>query len=292
MQGKSLIRYLDICLTILNCVLKEINKFISIMEKHILIDNPAVSNIVFYPRKTVIPNNLGPDTEILKFHIGDDVIIGGFFYKNNVNLPTILLFHGNGEVALDYRLIARLFYKCDVNLAVVDFRGYGFSTGEPYYTSLISDAMPIFTAFNEWMDEHHLLNSLFIQGRSLGSICAAEIGAHNPPNLRGIIFESGFASAYNMMTNLFRVSSPYLTPESLDDHSNDTRVKKFTMSTLIIHGTMDWIIPLTEAHLLYNNLPNSIDKKLIIIEGAGYNNILTFEEEYFIPLSDFINLNK
>jgi len=44
-----------------------------------------------------------PNVEILKFHISDDVLIGGFFYKNDVNLPTILLFHGNGEVALDYR---------------------------------------------------------------------------------------------------------------------------------------------------------------------------------------------
>ena len=239
------------------------------MEKHFLIDNPTVSNIVFYPRKTVIPNNLGPNIEILKFHIDDDVLIGGFFYKNDVNLPTILLFHGNGEVALDYRSIAPLFYKCDVNLAVVDFRGYGFSSGTPFYTSLISDAMPIFTAFNKWMNERGLLDSLFIQGRSLGSICVAEIGAHNPVNLRGIIFESGFSSAYNMMVSLFRVNSPYLTKESLVEYSNDTRVRKFTKSTLIIHGTIDWIIPLTEAKLLYKNLPNNIDKKLIVIEGAG-----------------------
>ena len=262
------------------------------MEKHILIDNPTISNIVFYPRKTVIPNNLGPDIEILKFPVSDDVNIGGFFYKNDVNLPTILLFHGNGEVALDYRLIAPSFYKCNVNLAVVDFRGYGFSSGAPFYTSLISDAMPIFTAFTDWMGERNLLDSLFIQGRSLGSICAAEIGAHNPSNLRGIIFESGFASAYNMMVNLFRVSSPYLTPESLNEYSNDTRVRKFTKSTLIIHGTIDFIIPLTEAELLYKNLPNNVDKKLIIIEGAGHNNILSFEKEYFSPLSDFIKLNK
>lgn len=261
-------------------------------EKHILIDNPTISNVVFYPRKTVIPNNLGPNIEVLKFPISNEVKIGGFFYKNDVNLPTILLFHGNGEVALDYRFIAPMFHNCNVNLAVVDFRGYGFSSGNPYYTSLISDAMPIFTAFTDWMDERNLLDSLFVLGRSLGSICAAEIGAHNPSNLRGIIFESGFASAYNMMVNLFRVSSPYLTPESLNEYSNDTRVKKFTISTLIIHGTMDYIIPLTEAELLYRNLPDSIDKKLIIIEDAGHNNILSFDKEYFKPLSDFINLNK
>ncbi|MFX1449014.1 MAG: alpha/beta hydrolase [Promethearchaeota archaeon] len=267
-------------------------EFNIIMGKHILIDNPTVSSVVFYPRKTVIPNDLGSEVEILKFSIDNDVIIGGFFFLNDANLPTILLFHGNGEVALDYRFIAPMFYACDVNLAVVDFRGYGFSSGTPFYTSLISDAIPIFTAFSEWMNKRNFLNSLFIQGRSLGSICAAEIGAHNPSNLRGIIFESGFASTYNMMVNLFRVSSPYLTPESLNEYSNDTRVRKFIKPTLIIHGTMDWIIPHSEAELLYKNLPTNIDKKLILIKDAGHNNILSFEKEYFRPLSDFIKQNK
>jgi pimeloyl-ACP methyl ester carboxylesterase len=288
MERKNLIRYLNICFTTFNDKIK----FDFIMDKHILIDNPTISNVVFYPRKTVIPNDLGPDIEILKFPIDDDIIIGGFFYKNDVNLPTILLFHGNGEVALDYRFIAPFFYKCGVNLAVIDFRGYGFSSGDPFYSSLIIDAVPIFKIFSEWMDDKNLLDSLFVQGRSLGSICAAEIGAKNPSNLRGVIFESGFASAYNMMVTLFRVSSPLLTPTSLDEYSNDTRVKKFTKSTLIIHGTIDWIIPVSEAELLYKNLPNDIDKKLVLIEGAGHNNILSYEEEYFSPLSDFIKLNK
>ena len=262
------------------------------MEKHLIIDNPTVSNVVFYPRKTIVPNDLSQDIEILKFPIDDKVLIGGFFFGRGLDLPTILFFHGNGEVALDYRYIAPSFHKCGVNLAVVDFRGYGFSSGEPFYSSLISDAIPIFKAFTEWMAEKHLLNSLFIQGRSLGSICAAEIGAQNPSNLRGVIFESGFASAYNMMVNLFRVSSPILTPESLNEYSNHTRVEKFTKSTLIIHGSVDWIIPQSEAKLLYNHLPNDIDKKLILIEGAGHNNILSYEEEYFNPLSDFISRNK
>ena len=258
------------------------------MEKKLLIDNPAVSNIVFYPRKIAIPNDLSPNTDILRLNIGNDIEIGGFFYKNDVKNPTILLFHGNGEIALDYRYIAPMFFEINVNLAVVDFRGYGFSSGEPYYTSLISDAMPIYTVFREWMSQNGLLNSLFILGRSLGSVCAAEIGSHNPVDLRGIIFESGFASVYNMMKNLFRISSPYLTSDSLEEYSNDTRVRKFKKSTLIIHGTTDWIIPHTEAELLYKNLPNNIDKKLILIEDAGHNTILSFKEEYFEPISEFI----
>ena len=258
------------------------------MKKNLLIDNPTISNVVFYPRKTKIPEMLESNIKVLKFDISDNISIGGFFFGTKTEDPTILLFHGNGEIASDYRYISHLFLECNVNLAVVDFRGYGFSSGEPYFTSLISDAMPIYNVFRDWMAEMNYIDSLFVQGRSLGSVCAAEIGAHNPSMLKGVIFESGFASIFNMMTKLFRVSSPYLTPDSLKEYSNDIRVQKFQVPTLLIHGTTDWIIPYSESQLLYQNLPNNIEKKLVLINEAGHNNILSFKQEYFIPLSDFI----
>lgn len=262
------------------------------MKKKQLIDNPTISNVVFYPRKTKIPEKLESNIKVLKFDIHDNISIGGFFFGAKTENPTILLFHGNGEIASDYQYISYLFLDCNVNLAVVDFRGYGFSSGEPYFTSLISDAMPIYDAFKQYLAEMNYLDSLFVQGRSLGSVCAAEIGANNPPKLRGVIFESGFASIFNMMTNLFRISSPYLTPDSLKEYSNDTRVQKFKVPTLIIHGTTDWIIPYTESQLLYQNLPNNVEKKLILINEAGHNNILSFKQDYFSPLLDFVQKYK
>ncbi|MBY9014354.1 MAG: alpha/beta hydrolase [Candidatus Lokiarchaeota archaeon] len=258
------------------------------MEKNRLIDNPTISNVIFYPRKMKIPEKLESNIKVLKFDIYDNISIGGFFFGAKIENPTILLFHGNGEIASDYQYISHLFLDCNVNLAVVDFRGYGFSSGEPYFTSLISDAMPIYDAFRHYLVEMNYLDSIFVQGRSLGSVCAAEIGANNPPKLRGVIFESGFASIFNMMTNLFRISSPYLTPDSLKEYSNHIRVQKFKVPTLIIHGTTDWIIPYSESELLYQNLPNSVDKKIILIDEAGHNNILSFKQDYFLPLSDFI----
>ncbi|MFX0106063.1 MAG: alpha/beta fold hydrolase, partial [Candidatus Hodarchaeota archaeon] len=192
------------------------------MVKKSFIDNPVVSSIVFFPRKSPEPTLLDSNTKILKLKISKNIITGGFFYLNDYDFPTILLFHGNGEIAADYQYFLDFFFDCGVNLAVVDFRGYGFSSGEPIYSSLITDAMPIYNEFYKWLIEENLKDSLFLLGRSLGSACASEIGAHNPNNLRGIIFESGFASMYNMMTRLFRVSGPGITPEGLSEYSNDT----------------------------------------------------------------------
>lgn len=262
------------------------------MVKKSFIDNPTVSSIVFYPRKSSIPTMLSPNTKILKLEVSKKITIGGFFYLNDFNLPTILMFHGNGEIASDYQNFLDFFFDCGVNLAVVDFRGYGFSTGKPIYSSLISDALPIYNEFYKWMLKHKIKDSLFLLGRSLGSACTSEIGAHNPESLRGVIFESGFASMYNMMTRLFRVSGPDVSPEGLSDYSNDTRIRKFQKPVLIIHGTNDWIIPCDEGKLIYENIPEGVDKKLVLIEGAGHNDIFSYKEEYTTPLKEFIQKHK
>ena len=93
------------------------------MDKHLLIDNPSISNVVFYPRKTKKPERLDSDIQVLEFEIYDSISIGGFYFGTNKENPTILLFHGNGEIAFDYQYISNLFLDCNVNLAVVDFRG-------------------------------------------------------------------------------------------------------------------------------------------------------------------------
>ena len=79
------------------------------MAKKLIIDNPAVSSIVFYPRKIPLPRDTDPNVKILKFQITKDILIGGFFYLNSSDYPTILLFHGNGEIAADYQYFLNFF---------------------------------------------------------------------------------------------------------------------------------------------------------------------------------------
>ena len=130
------------------------------MVKKLFIDDPRVSNVVFYPRKIKIPDEMSPNVKVLKFQISEEILIGGFCYIIDKSLPTILLFHGNGEIASDYQYFAPTYFENGVNLAVADFRGYGFSTGSPIYSGLIDDAYPIFQIFKDWMVENGFKNSL------------------------------------------------------------------------------------------------------------------------------------
>ena len=49
-----------------------------------------------------------------------------------------------------------LFFKCGVNLAVVDFRGYGHSTGKPRFNNLVKDGLPIYNEFTKWIKENEM----------------------------------------------------------------------------------------------------------------------------------------
>ena len=242
-----------------------------------------------------MPTRVDPNIKILQLILEKEILIGGFFYLNNPNYPTILLFHGNGEIASDYQYFLDFFFQCDANLAVVDFRGYGFSSGSPFYTSLIIDAFPIYNEFHKWIIKNSYSDSIFVLGRSLGSVCASEIGAHNPKSLHGTIFESGFASFYGMITLLSSISGQEISPlekESLNEYSNDVRIRKFLKPALVIHGTLDRIIPCNQGKLIFENLPDGIDKRLVMIKGAGHNDIFYYEEEYITPLKEFINKYK
>ncbi|MFX1396573.1 MAG: alpha/beta hydrolase [Promethearchaeota archaeon] len=252
------------------------------------IDDDLISRVVFYPRKIRKPSQLTSNIKTLEFEVEPGVSLGGLCFINDKDLPTIFLFHGNGEIAADYQYFASSYFDCNVNLAVIDFRGYGFSSGKPYYSSLITDAYPVYIQFEKWIDENQMNDSIFVKGRSLGSTCAAEIGSHNPKRLKGIIFESGFGSLYKMMTGLFNIHHPDVTPELLSPISNDRRIKKIEKPTLILHGTSDFIIPSEQANIIHDSLPEKTYKKLILIQGAGHNDIAMYKDEYYPPIKNFI----
>jgi pimeloyl-ACP methyl ester carboxylesterase len=54
----------------------------------------------------------------------------------------VLLFHGNGEVVADYDDLADHYAAAGAELVVVDFRGYGASTGVPTLRAAIATPRP------------------------------------------------------------------------------------------------------------------------------------------------------
>ncbi len=257
------------------------------------LDDPQVVSRVFYPQRFNVPEE-NKNLRVLKFKVEDEVELGGLLYlhENPTNYPTMIYFHGNVEVALHYEGIRQLFHQAGVNLAVFDFRAYGFSTGNLSYTALLKDPIPLYHKFKTWMEKEYPGKSaeeFICMGRSLGSACASALGAYeDAPNITKIVFESGYSSTYDLMTRLFMLRHPQITEETLEPYSNHIYQKKIRKPTFILHGVRDSIIPVEQGQQIFDCIPSDVPKQFVRIEDATHNNIMLFGEKYFGPLKEFL----
>ena len=156
------------------------------------LDIPSILQYIYYPRSDHTPPPPGCECFDIEVDRDQQVSIGCRFYSRNREWPLLVYFHGNGEVAADYDDIANLYLARSINLFVADFRGYGSSSGQPTIVSQLGDAPLIFKRAIELLREREYTGRAFIMGRSMGSLSALEIVAHNPDGPAGLILESGF----------------------------------------------------------------------------------------------------
>lgn len=234
-----------------------------------LMDRPEVRDRLFFPRRESDLTNV-PNAVTVRIGVETGVSIGCRFYPAHPDDPNILYFHGNGETVPDYDYEAHLYRKRGLNLFVADYRGYGFSDGEPSCTAMINDAHPIFRGFKDLLVERAFVGPLFVMGRSLGSAPAIELAYHYQAELKGLIVESGFASGRNQFR---RMGVSDLFAEDAIGFGNDIKIREVKIPTLIIHGEQDMIIPASEGHALLK-LSVASKKFSLFVSDAGHNDLM------------------
>lgn len=248
------------------------------------IDNSPFLRFLFYPRGDFTPCPEGA----LDFFVAveENTFIHCRFYQKIPEWPTILYFHGNGEVVSDHDEIAPWYHYIGVNLMVADYRGYGKSTGYPNFSNLIKDAHHILRTLKGKPELKNAFAGLWVMGRSMGSISALELAYHYPDKIKGMIIESGFASVVRLIHHL-GLPARGLNLEPIEKERIEM-ISQINTPALIIHGEYDSLIPLTEAKNLYSLLASQ-KKHLVIIPGADHNNIFFKNLDlYFHSIRDFI----
>jgi pimeloyl-ACP methyl ester carboxylesterase len=236
-----------------------------------LLDRPEVLQRLFFPRRASaqeLTSRYGVNHVI---EAAPDISIGCRFYAAGSKAPSVLYFHGNGEMAPDYDYTAPLYQERGINLFVADYRGYGFSTGSPTCSAIIQDAHPVFHGFVAFLKHGGYTGDLFVMGRSLGSAPAIEVAFHHQDRLKGLIVESGFASTRHLLARLGVSHLLADVPDSAG-FGNDIKIKEIRIPTLIIHGERDDIIPVAEGRTLLA-LSGASQKRSLFVPGAGHNDL-------------------
>ena len=239
------------------------------MPDYSKIDTPEVLSYVFYAR-----DESGPCPKYAFDHfipVDEAVAVHCRFYKQDDSWPWILFFHGNGEVVSDYDELSMFYFKYKLNIAVVDYRGYGKSNGTPTVANMSRDAHKVFESARAALKEKNLKDDLWIMGRSLGSVSAFEIAYEHGPDIKGLIIESGFPSISSLIIR-HGIASADMALDAITEECLGM-LKAITVPLLVIHGEYDTLVPPDEAETIMENTGSS-NKSLLMIPGATHNDIM------------------
>lgn len=257
-----------------------------------LLDRPQVRSFMFYARPDRSPPPAGARDLFVQAGSapqGEQIRLHARIYPGSAELPTIVFFHGNGEIVADYDDIATLYAHFGLNLAVSDYRGYGQSTGEPAYTAMMADAHPVKAAILAALDALGWQRGRYLMGRSLGALSALELAATDPAGFRGLIMESGTAG----LLGWARFASPSASPDENElwaalAEAQRERLAAVRLPLLTIHGAWDELIPVERALEAHETAGSEV-KELTVIPGAGHNDLLAIGmPSYFEALTAFV----
>ena len=180
---------------------------------------------------------------------------------NRGNKKAILYFGGNGDsVAYSASSFAENFQSHTIYL--VNYRGYGGSSGVPSEEGIYSDALSI---FDDLKSTH---SNISIMGRSLGSGVATYVASKR--EIDKLVLITPFDSIENVAQSRFLIYPMSILLQ--DKYDSVGRVKDIRVETLVIISENDEVISFENSM----NLVESFTPKQVayeMIEGATHNNI-------------------
>jgi pimeloyl-ACP methyl ester carboxylesterase len=236
------------------------------------LDVPEVLLRLFHPRPELSLGGAHPAARDLLIPVADDVVVGARFHPAAATAPTIIFFHGNGEIVADYDELAPFYARQGLNFFPVDYRGYGRSTGVPTVSAMMRDCHTVLAFARQWLPEMGYRGPLMVMGRSLGSASALELAAAYPEAVKALIVESGFADAGPLL-QLLGVDLAAIGFQEMAGFRNVDKIRAYPGPTLIIHAEHDHIIPLSDGQALYD-ASAAVHKTLLKIPHANHNDIL------------------
>jgi hypothetical protein len=246
------------------------------------LDDPALSANVFFPRPDASPPPPGARDVFIPV---DGARLHARLHPAQRPAAALLLFHGNGEVVADYDEAASLFERAGARLAVVDYRGYGESSGAPSLGTLLSDARPVVDALAPQLTHEGRRLPLIVMGRSLGSAAAAELARAAPACGAGFVLESGFSDLLAFARRR-GVRLDAVAEEDLQALCPKRKLAACNAPLLVLHGAEDTLIAPAEG-VANHEASAARDKRLVLIPGRGHND-LSFHPRYWEELGAFV----
>lgn len=164
----------------------------------------------------------------------DGAVLNALHFKVENPKGVILYFHGNAGELSRWGIVIQKFVDMDYDVLVMDFRGYGKSTGVLSQKALYDDAQLFYNLLLKSYSE----NEIVVYGRSLGTTFATYVAANNHP--KQLILEAPFYSLDEVASERFPI---YPVSWVLKYHFPTYQyLKEVSCPILILHGTDDSVV--------------------------------------------------
>ena len=226
------------------------------------------------------PRDIGLDYQDVALTTSDNEHLHGWFIPAAESIGVALFFHGNAG-NISHRLDSiRIFNQLNLDTLIIDYRGYGQSTGKTSERGTYLDAQ---AAWDYLVNNRGVpANRIVIFGRSLGGAIGAWLGVQHTP--AALIIESSFSSGEDMARRFY----PFLPARLV------TRLKypvieyasRLNCPVLVVHSRHDEIIPFSMGQSIYAAVRQP--KEILELRGDHNNGFLISAEHYIAGLNDFL----
>lgn len=178
--------------------------------------------------------------------------------------PTLILFYGNGMCMADCLGIVDEFRRLGTNVAVVEFPGYGMSSGKPGEKSIFAAAEAAYDVIAKRTDVDP--KQIIPVGISIGGGAAIHLASVRP--VAGVTTFSAFTNLPEVAHHLF----PYLPTSLLIRYrfDNEATLQKLDVPAFLAHGTADELVPFSMNGRLVKAAKKSVTYS---VQGAGHNDV-------------------
>lgn len=209
----------------------------------------------------------------------DGAVINGIrFFPKGESKGIVLYLKGNSKSIKGWGKFAVDFTRHGYNVLMVDYRGFGKSTGRRSQKAIKRDLQEVYNKIKELTTEDRII----LYGRSLGSGFAAKLASMNNPKM--LVLDAPYYS----LTKVTARYAPFMPLSVLLKYPLPTyKWLKYVQCPIhIIHGTNDKLIPFKTSLKLSKVNPKRT--KLHAVIGGGHKNLNNFES-YHKMIHEILN---
>ena len=169
---------------------------------------------------------------------------------------------------------------------MIDFRGYGKSTGAPTHLNILSDGKIFF----DFALQHQKIKDkpILICGVSMGSQIAAHLARENEDKILALILDSGISSITDIaLTFVPKEKHDFVKQKLQIPYSAKEDIKSLTsIKILFIHSKTDKIVPFKHYEAVKQNC--KAQNQSLIYEGEHIAYPLLYPKKYVDAVNDVL----